>query len=80
MDEQQQHPERRSFVRFPITLFVDAIQFDPDVYMGDIVRTAYDLDIEEYDAKKLYEELGRHLKGEVKSPIRIRVIGRLKGS
>lgn len=69
--------ERRSYVRYPVTLFVDSIQFDPEVYSGDVVRTAYDLELTEYDMKKLYEMLKACLDASVVTPIRIRVIGRL---
>jgi hypothetical protein len=69
--------ERRSYVRHPLTLFVDSIQFDPEVYSGDVVRTAYDLELTEYDIKKLYDVLDACLKTNPIIPIRIRVIGRL---
>lgn len=69
--------EKRSYVRFPITLYVDRLEFEPEVFMGKVVRTAYDLEITEYDAKKLYEELGNRLKQHPMTPIRVRVIGRL---
>lgn len=69
--------ERRSYVRYPVTLFVDSIQFDPEVYSGDVVRTAYDLELTEYDIKKLYDVLDACVKKHPIIPIRIRVIGRL---
>lgn len=69
--------ERRSYVRHPLTLFVDSIQFDPEVYSGDVVRTAYDLELTEYDIKKLHDVLDACLKTNPIIPIRIRVIGRL---
>jgi hypothetical protein len=64
-------------VRFPITLYVDKLEFEPDVFTGKTVRTAYDLEITEYDAKVLYEELGKRLDKRPMTPVRIRVIGRL---
>lgn len=69
--------ERRSYVRYPVTLFVDSIQFDPEVYSGDVVRTAYDLELTEYDIKNLYDVLDACVKKNPIIPIRIRVIGRL---
>lgn len=69
--------ERRGFVRLPITLYVDGVEFDPEVYLGNVVRTAYDLELTPYDMQKLYEELGKRLNANLPSPMRIRVIGRL---
>lgn len=69
--------ERRSFVRLPATLFVDSIEFEPTTYVGETIRTAYDLELTEYDMKKLYDELKKRLEHKVLSPTRIRVIGRL---
>jgi hypothetical protein len=69
--------ERRSTVRFPVTLFVDQIEFDPVKYEGNVVRTAYDLELTEYDMKKLYEELKIRLEKPVVIPTTIRVTGRL---
>lgn len=69
--------ERRSYVRFPITLFVDRIDFEPEVYVGTEVRTAYDLEITEYDIRKLHTRLTEHLNIQPVAPVRIRVIGRL---
>lgn len=69
--------ERRGFVRLPITLYVDGIEFEPDVYYGRTVRTAYDLELTPYDAKILYKELEKRLQQNPPTPVRIRVIGRL---
>lgn len=69
--------ERRGFVRLPITLYVDGVEFDPDIFYGRTVRTAYDLELTPYDMKILYEELKKRLEAKVISPTRIRVIGRL---
>ena len=69
--------DRRSYTRHPLTLFVDTVQFDPEIYEHDEVRTAYDLELTEYDAKKLYERLKLRIDSHSLEPIRIRVIGRL---
>lgn len=69
--------ERRGFVRLPLTLYVDGIEFDPDVFYGRAVRTAYDLELTEHDIKKLHEYLKTCLERNPIIPIRIRVIGRL---
>lgn len=75
MDEPKE--ERRGFVRLPITLYVDGIEFDPEIFYGRAVRTAYDLELTPYDMRKLYEELKNRLDNNVVAPVRIRVIGRL---
>jgi len=71
-------PERRSRIRFPITLFVDGIEFNPTVDFDDgAVRTSYDLEITEHDMIKLHEWLGERIsKGQFISA-RIRFTGRL---
>lgn len=69
--------ERRGFVRLPLTLYVDGIEIEPDVYLGRPIRTAYDLELTVYDMRRLYEEIGKRLHGKLASPMRIRVIGRL---
>lgn len=70
-------PERRSYVRHPLTMYVDIIQFDPEVYAGDEVRTAYDLELTDYDVKNLYAQLKHRIDSGRSDPFRIRVIGRL---
>lgn len=69
--------ERRGFVRLPLTLYVDGIELEPDVFYGRTIRTAYDLELTPYDMKILHEELGKRLEAKVVTPIRVRVIGRL---
>ena len=71
-------PDRKSRIRFPITLFVDGIEFEPQVDFDDeTVRTSYDLELTEYDMRKLYEGLGNRIsKGHFISA-RIRFVGRL---
>ena len=76
--DQNKKPERRSRIRFPITLFVDGIEFDPKVEFDDgAVRTSYDLEITEYDMTKLYEWLGDRISRGRHISARIRFIGRL---
>lgn len=72
-----ENEERRSYVRFPITLYVDKLEFEPEVFLGRVVRTAYDLELTEYDMKQMYEEIGKRLNAKFVHPMRIRVIGRL---
>jgi hypothetical protein len=69
--------ERRGFVRLPLTLYVDGLEFEPDVFYGRTVRSAYDLELTTYDMKKLHDELGKRLNDKILTPMRIRVIGRL---
>ena len=76
--DQNKKPERRSRIRFPITLFVDGIEFDPKVEFDDgAVRTSYDLEITEYDMTKLYEWLGARISKGRHISARIRFTGRL---
>lgn len=77
MDERKQFEERRGFVRLPLTLYVDGVEFDPDVFYGRVVRTAYDLELTPHDMKVLYEELKKRLEEKTIIPVRVRVIGRL---
>lgn len=69
--------ERRGFVRLPLTMYVDGVEIDPDVFYGRVVRTAYDMELTPYDAKGLYEALRKHIENTPQSPIRIRFTGRL---
>ena len=70
-------PERRSRVRLPITVYVDGIEFEPDVELTSITRTSYDLELTEYDMLKLYEGLKARLESHLPKAVRIRVTGRL---
>jgi len=72
-------PERRSRVRLPITVYVDAVEFDPVVEFTTTTRTSYDLELTEYDMKKLFEGLKLKLERESQFPkaTRIRITGRL---
>jgi hypothetical protein len=71
-------PDRRSRIRFPITLYVDGVEFSPTIdFEQETVRTAYDLELAENDMRKLHEWLGNKIsKGQFISA-RIRFIGRL---
>jgi len=72
-------PERRGRVRLPITVYVDRVEFDPVVEFTTTTRTSYDLELNEYDMRKLFEGLKQKLEGPSQFPkaTRIRVIGRL---
>ena len=72
-------PDRRGRVRLPITVYVDRVEFDPVVEFTTTTRTSYDLELNEFDMKKLYEGLKLKLEGPSQFPkaTRIRVIGRL---
>lgn len=71
--------ERRTYVRHPLTLFVDTVQFNPEVYSGDEVRTAYDIELNEYEILLIQKQLKLHIDANLHPipPVRIRVIGRL---
>lgn len=69
--------EHKSYIRVPLTLYVDKIEFEPTEYVGEVIRTAYDLELTEHDMKKLHDELGKRLEHKIIVPTRIRVIGRL---
>jgi hypothetical protein len=53
------------------------IQFDPEVYAGDEVRTAYDIELGEYEMTEIYKKIKERLDSNLTKSIRIRVIGRL---
>lgn len=64
-------------VRHPLTVWVDKIEFEPEVDTNGVTRSAYDLELTESDMKKLYEGLKNRLEKKYISPVRIRIIGRL---
>jgi len=70
-------PDRRGRVRLPITVYVDGIEFEPDVEFTAVTRTSYDLELNEHDMQKLYEGLKERLDSHLPKAIRIRVTGRL---
>ena len=72
-----QPEDRRGRVRFPITVYVDGIEFDPDVQYTTVTRTSYDLELNEHDMQKLYEGLKARLDSHLPKAIRIRITGRL---
>jgi hypothetical protein len=67
---------RKSVVRFPVTLYIDKVEFEPQIDPV-IVRTAYDFELTEYDMKILYEGLKHRLENKIIVPTRIRFTGRL---
>ena len=74
----QQPPERRARVRSPITLFVDDVEISPAAeFDTEVIRTAYDLELTEFDVKKLHKLLGDRLDRGLLLTVRIRFIGRL---
>jgi hypothetical protein len=77
MSEFEQKEERRGFVRLPMTLYVDSVDIEPDMYFGRVVRTAYDLELTTYDMRVLHDEIKKRLEAKTVTPMRIRVIGRL---
>ena len=80
MDKSQSQtpqPDRRGRVRHPITVYVDGIEFEPDVELATVTRTSYDLELNEYDVRKLYEGLKARLDSHLPKAMRIRITGRL---
>lgn len=74
----QKPPERRARVRSPITLFVDDVEISPKAeFDAEVVKTAYDLELTEFDVKKLHKLLGERLDQGHLLSVRIRFIGRL---
>ncbi len=67
---------RKSIVRSPLVLFVDGLELEPEVSMG-VTRTSYDLEITEYDMRKLQTWISKRLQQPIITPLRVRVIGRL---
>ena len=63
-------------VRFPVTMFVDNIEFQPRVPLLVITRTSYDLLLTEADIYKLHEWLSERIKHKYYVDARIRFIGR----
>jgi len=65
-------------VRHPITIYVEKVEFDPEVVIDfEVIRTAYDIELNEQDMRKLYEGLKTRLEEKFPVAIRIRIIGRL---
>lgn len=64
-------------VRHPLTLYVDKIEFEPDVNFGDVTRSAYDLELTKYEMIKLRDYLKERLEQKTVISARIRVTGRL---
>lgn len=65
-------------IRLPITLFVDKVEFDPDVeFRSDVIKTSYDIELTEKDAILIIEGLKKRIDGPIRGSIRIRVVGRL---
>lgn len=64
-------------VRHPLTIYVDKIEFEPDINLGDVTRSAYDLELTEFDMRKLHDWLTQRLEEKVIIACRIRVTGRL---
>jgi hypothetical protein len=69
---------KKSRVRSPLTLFVDKVEFNPpSEFSTEVVRTAYDIELTEYDARKMIEGLQNRLSEHVPATIRVRITGRL---
>ncbi len=67
----------KKHTRLPITVYVDRVEFDPDVDFSEVVRTSYDLELNEYQMKKIVDGIQHRLDSNLPKSIRIRVIGRL---
>jgi hypothetical protein len=62
----------------PITLFVEAVDFKPEIDMNSDRETVIDLEIKEMDAQKIVKELNQRLERNMPfGAIRVRFIGRL---
>ena len=68
--------EYTDIVRFPLKLFVDAIEFEPFVSI-DVVRSSYELHLTPYEMKKFHDWLGEKLEKEPYTDQTVTVIGRL---
>ena len=64
-------------VRFPLVMHVVDMEFEPDVPLAVITRTAYDLLLTEDDVLKLYMFLAGRIKHRLFKDTRIRFIGRV---
>ena len=62
--------------RFPQTMHVDGIEFEPETPLLVITRTSYDLLLTEDDVLKLYMFLAGRIKHKLYRSTRIRFIGR----
>jgi hypothetical protein len=63
-------------VRYPVTMYVDDMEFQPRVPLLVVTRTAYDLLLTEADIYKLHEWLSERIKLKHYVDARIRFIGR----
>lgn len=76
MSKTESAPKRKpSRVRYPSVLWIDKIEFEPEV-SGEVTRTSYDLELNEYDMRVLYEGLKIRLKEKYVIATRIRFTGR----
>jgi hypothetical protein len=73
----QDQSKNANRIRHPLTVWVDKIEFEPEVDYGGVTRTAYDLELTEYDMQKLYDGLKERLEKKTVIATRIRIIGRL---
>ena len=64
-------------VRFPLVMHVVDMEFEPDIPLEVITRTAYDLLLTEDDVLKLYMFLAGRIKYRLFKDTRIRFIGRV---
>jgi len=65
-------------VRFPVTMFVDEIEFEPEASLSVITRSSYDLLLTEDDVLKLYMYLSNRIKHRLFRDTRIRFTGRMQ--
>ena len=68
-------PQKKSRIRYPSVLWIDKVEFNPEI-SGEVTRTAYDLELNEYDMRVLYEGLKKILEGKYVLATRIRFTGR----
>ena len=75
--EPKEEPKKSDRIRYALTLFVDKVELEPEVYINGAVRTAYDIELVEYDMKKMKGWIEKRLASPIITPLRVRIIGRL---
>ena len=65
-------------VRYPLVMYVDAVEFEPKVPLLVITRTAYDLLLDETEIQRLHEWTSERIKTKHYKDARIRFIGRIE--
>lgn len=65
-------------VRYPLVMYVDAIQFEPATPLNVITRTSYDLLLDEAEIQRLHDWTEERIKQKHYKDARIRFIGRIE--